>query len=72
MTWNKHQGVRAESARCTVIAPLVLQHNDAIVWVLPGRFVDNKPGEAILDESFATTFEGGRHERRVKKIPVPQ
>ena len=29
-----------------------------------------KTAEAILDEFFATTFEGGRHERRVKKIPV--
>ena len=60
MTLNKHQGVRAGLA------------NDANVLVLPGRFVDNKTAEAILDEFFATTFEGGRHERRVKKIPVQQ
>ena len=26
--------------------------------------------EAILDEFFSATFEGGRHERRVKKIPL--
>ena len=70
MTLNKHQGVRAGLAWCKEIAHLVRQHNDANVLVLPGRFVDNKTAEAILDEFFATTFEGGRHERRVKKIPV--
>ena len=72
MTLNKHQGVRAGLAWCKEIAHLVRQHNDANVLVLPGRFVDNKTAEAILDEFFATTFEGGRHERRVKKIPVQQ
>ena len=72
MTLNKHQGVRAGLAWCKEIAHLVRQHNDANVLVLPGRFVDNKTAQAILDEFFATTFEGGRHERRVKKIPVQQ
>ena len=66
------EGVRAGLAWCKEIAHLVRQHNDANVLVLPGRFVDNKTAEAILDEFFATTFEGGRHERRVKKIPVQQ
>ena len=48
------------------IAQLTRQHNDANILVMPGRFIDNKTAEAILDEFFATTFEGGRHERRVK------
>ena len=70
MTLNKHQGVRAGLAWCKEIAHLVRQHNDANVLVLPGRFIDNKTAEAILDEFFSATFEGGRHERRVKKIPL--
>ena len=69
MTLNKHQGVRAGLAWNKDIAQLIRQHNDANVIVLPGRFID-KTAEAILDEFFKATFEGGRHERRVKKIPL--
>ena len=67
---NNHQAVRAGLAWCIEIAGLIRQHNDANVLVLPGRFIDNKTAEAIMNKFFATTFEGGRHERRVKKIPV--
>ena len=70
ITLNKHQGVRAGLAWCTEIGELIRQHNDANVLVLPGRFVDNKTAEKILDVFFKTTFEGGRHQRRVEKIPV--
>ena len=70
MTLNKHQGVRAGLAWCKDIAQLIRQHNDANVLVMPGRFIDNKTAEVIMDEFFKATFEGGRHERRVKKIPV--
>ena len=70
MTLNKHQSVRAGLAWNKDIAQLFRQQNDANVIVLPGRFIDNKTAEAILDEFFKATFEGGRHERRVKKIPL--
>lgn len=70
MTLNKHQGVRAGLAWCKDIAQLIRQHNDANVLVMPGRFIDNKTAEVIMDEFFKATFEGGRHDRRVKKIPV--
>ena len=52
------------------VAELTRQHNDANVVVLPGRFIDNKTAEKILDEFFKASFEGGRHERRVKKIAI--
>lgn len=68
ITLNKHQGVRAGLAWSKDIAELIRQHNDANVLVLPGRFIDNKTAEAIMDEFFKASFEGGRHERRVKKI----
>lgn len=69
ITLNKHQGVRAGLAWSKDIAELIRQHNDANVLVLPGRFIDNKTAEAIMDEFFKASFEGGRHERRVKKMP---
>ena len=58
LAWNKD------------VAELIRQHNDANVLVLPGRFVDNNTAGKIMDAFFKANFEGGRHERRVNKIPV--
>lgn len=70
ITLNKHQGVRAGLVWSPEISELIRQHNDANVIVLPGRFIDNNTAEKILDVFFKTSFEGGRHQRRVEKIPV--
>ena len=70
MTLNRHSGVRAGLAWMPEIAHLIRQHNNANVLVMPGRFVDNKTAEKIMDTFFATPFEGGRHERRVEKIDI--
>lgn len=70
MTLNKHQKVRAAVAWSPEISALMRQHNDANVLVLPGRFIDNKTAEVIIDKFFNTTFEGGRHQKRIDKIPV--
>jgi len=70
MTLNKHQGVRAGLAWCSEIAHMTRQHNDANVLVLPGRFIDNNTASQIMDEFFKTTFEGGRHQKRIEKMPV--
>ena len=70
MTLNKHQGIRAGLAWIPEIAHLIRQHNDANVLVMPGRFIDNDMARRIMDEFFATPFEGGRHQRRIDKIPV--
>ena len=70
MTLNKHQGIRAGLAWCKDVAGLIRQHNNANILVMPGRFIDNKTAEKIMDKFFKTPFEGGRHERRVEKIPV--
>ncbi|MCQ2075591.1 MAG: RpiB/LacA/LacB family sugar-phosphate isomerase [Bacteroidaceae bacterium] len=72
MTLNKHQGVRAGLCWIPDIAHLIRQHNDANVLVMPGRFIDNEMARKILDEFFATEFEGGRHQIRVDSIPVQQ
>ena len=70
ITLNKHQGIRAGLAWNTDIAELIRQHNDANILVMPARFITNKEAEAIMDKFFAASFEGGRHARRVAKIPV--
>ena len=70
MALNKHQGIRAGLAWCAEIAHMIRQHNDANVLVMPGRFIDNNTAGQIMTEYFKTTFEGGRHQKRVEKIPV--
>ena len=72
MTLNKHQGIRAALCWIPEIAHLARQHNDANVLVMPGRFITNEEAAAIMDEYLATDFEGGRHARRVAKIPVQE
>lgn len=70
MTLNKHQSIRAGLAWIPEIAHLVRQHNDANVLVMPGRFISEETARQIMDEFLSTEFEGGRHLRRVEKIPV--
>ena len=72
MTLNKHQSIRAALCWIPEIAHLARQHNDANVLVMPGRFITNEEADAIMDEYLSTSFEGGRHARRVAKIPVQE
>lgn len=70
MTLNKHQGIRAALCWHKEIAALARQHNDANVLVMPARFIDAVTALAIVDTFLDTPFEGGRHQRRIDKIPV--
>lgn len=70
MTINKHQGIRGALCWTAEIAKLARLHNDANVLVMPGRFITTKEADEILNQFFHTDFEGGRHVRRIEKIPV--
>lgn len=70
MTLNKHQGIRAALCWNVEIARLARQHNDANVLVLPARFISPEEALAIVDAFLHTDFEGGRHQRRIEKMPV--
>lgn len=70
MTLNKHQGIRAALCWNTDLARLARQHNDANVLVMPARFINPVEAINILEVFLNTPFEGGRHERRIAKIPV--
>lgn len=70
MTLNKHAGIRAALVWMPEIAHLTRQHNDANVLCMPGRFISEETARQIMDEFFNTPFEGGRHIRRIEKIPV--
>lgn len=69
MTANKHPKVRAALCWNTELSSLARQHNNANVLCLPARFVSLEEAKAMVDTFLQTPFEGGRHERRVNKIP---
>jgi ribose 5-phosphate isomerase B len=68
ITANKYINVRAALCWNAEIAMLARLHNDANVLSLPGRFIEKDEALRAVDEFMKTTFEGGRHTRRVQKI----
>lgn len=70
ITLNKHQGVRAALCWCSEIARLAKAHNNANVLTMPARFISYAMATRILNVWLDTQFEGGRHQRRIDKIPV--
>ncbi len=68
ITANKFPRVRAALCMNPEMATMSRQHNSANVLCLSGKFTTNGDAESILEAWLAAEFEGGRHERRVKKI----
>lgn len=69
ITLNKHQGVRAALCWKPELAALAKQHNNANVLSLPARFISLEEAKAIVAAYLDAEFEGGRHQRRIDKIP---
>ena len=69
MTMNKHQSIRSALCWNKEVAYLARAHNNANVLALPGRLLNEEEIYEILVTFLNTPFEGGRHERRVNKIP---
>lgn len=69
MTVNKHQKVRAALCWTKEIVALARSHNDANILSLPARFISLPQALDMVQSFLNTDFEGGRHERRVEKIP---
>lgn len=49
-------------------ARLTRQHNDSNVLAMGAGVIGEKLAMEITDTFLTTAFEGGRHERRVKKL----
>lgn len=71
MTLNHHNSIRAGLAWNKEVAQLVKQHNNANVLVIPARFVSFAMARIIVKSWLEASFEGGRHQRRIEKIAVP-
>ena len=70
MSANKHQGIRAALCWNTHIAEQARLHNDANILTMPARHLSWDEIKNIVDTFLSTSFEGGRHERRVNKIKI--
>ena len=69
MTVNKHQGIRSALCWNSEIASLARQHNNANICALPARFISTEEACNIIDAFLHAEFEGGRHQKRIDKIP---
>ena len=43
-------------------------HNNANILSIGARFVDNQRAEEIINLWLSTTFEEGRHKKRISKL----
>ncbi len=65
---NKLPGVRAAPCQDDYSAEMSRRHNDANVLCLSDDRVDMAGNVRLAELWIATTFDGGRHQRRVDKI----
>lgn len=70
MTANKYQKVRAGLCWTKEIVELVRQHNNANILCIPARYTAIPQAIQMVETFLNTAFEGGRHQKRVDKIPL--
>ena len=68
MAANRNPKIRAGLCKDVETAKLTRQHNDANVLCLGARVTTNKDIIEIVKAFLVTEFEGGRHEKRIKKF----
>lgn len=65
---NKCRGIRAAVCTDCYTAKFTRLHNNANVLCLGGRVTGSGAACEIVDTFLSTSFEGGRHQRRVEQI----
>lgn len=72
MTMNHHKGIRCALCWLPELALLARAHNNANAISLPARFIALPEAKSIVEAFLSASFEGGRHQRRIDKIPVQE
>jgi ribose 5-phosphate isomerase B len=67
---NRFKSVRASLCHSTQISELSRKHNDANIVCLGARILPIETQLEIVKTFINTSFEGGRHEIRIKKIDL--
>jgi ribose 5-phosphate isomerase B len=70
MTANHHKKIRAALCWNNEVVSLARQHNDANILSIPARFVSLEDSVLFVKTFLNTKFEGGRHQKRIDKIPT--
>jgi|TARA_B110000438_G_C15379741_1_gene464236 ribose 5-phosphate isomerase B len=65
---NRNRAIRAGLAFNPEIAKLMIEHNNANVLVLPGRFMSIEISLKCVNNFINSKFEGGRHQKRIDKL----
>ena len=65
---NRFKDIRAVVCRTPKEAEMARRHNNANVLCLGADFTTMSQAKKIVKAFFTTDFEGGRHQRRVKKL----
>ncbi|MDR3012879.1 MAG: ribose 5-phosphate isomerase B [Chitinispirillales bacterium] len=65
---NRYKNVRAALCFTPEMGAMSRAHNDSNVLVLGSRTMAEEVSLAILDAWLSGTFEGGRHEKRVRML----
>jgi ribose 5-phosphate isomerase B len=65
---NRFAGVRAALCHDLYTARISREHNDANILALGGRLIGKGLAREILKVWLESEFQGGRHERRIRKI----
>jgi ribose 5-phosphate isomerase B len=68
MAANRHPGVRAALCHDAYTAEMARRHNDANILCIGARTIGAGVAEQVVQVFVTTSFEGGRHQRRVTKI----
>lgn len=69
MAANHHKGIRSALCTTELHAKFARRHNDANILCLGARMTGVELAKAIVEAFLTTGFEGGRHKRRIDKIP---
>jgi len=72
MAANRHAGVRAADCFTPHLAEMARRHNDSNILCLGGRLLSEDEAWAIAEVWMSTPFEGGRHQRRIELIELPE
>jgi len=69
---NKIKGIRAALCLNEEMARLSREHNDSNVLSLSAKFIPEEKLLKIVEVWLNTSFEGGRHQRRLDKISLEE
>lgn len=69
---NRYKGIRAALLYSQDVARLAKQHNNANILVFGGRTMSVDEVIKYIDVFLTTTYEGGRHQKRLEKLDASE